>query len=356
MKIALLAHIRHPIAEPFKGGMEAHTSLLANQLIKRGHDVYLLASGDSQTQAKLVPIIDRHYDADLPWHQFHATQALFDLQTRVFEYAFEQIKQLKPDVIHNNSLHHDAIKHAYGGMWPMLSAMHVPPFEYLKQATQSYCAPYLRYSAASDVHLSQWAFGQLPACTIYNGVSTEIDADQPVHSGALWVGRIARTKGLEYAIDACVLAGMPLRILGPIEEQDYFDQQIYPRLKRHLGITYEGIVSGSHVRCAMAGAEVLVFTPVWPEPFGLVAAESIMQGTPVAGFNSGAVSEVVTDCGVVVPARDTRALAQAIRAAVKISRSHCRAQALKRFSADTMVSGYEREYQRAIEARRALSS
>ncbi|KKN50537.1 hypothetical protein LCGC14_0631900, partial [marine sediment metagenome] len=41
MRIALLAHLRHPIAPPFMGGMEAHSWHLARGLAARGHAVTL---------------------------------------------------------------------------------------------------------------------------------------------------------------------------------------------------------------------------------------------------------------------------------------------------------------------------
>lgn len=57
MRIALLAHLHHPIAEPFSGGTEMHTSLVADELVRRGHQVTLFAKGGSETTAHLVPLV-----------------------------------------------------------------------------------------------------------------------------------------------------------------------------------------------------------------------------------------------------------------------------------------------------------
>ena len=64
MRIAIVSHIRHAIAAPFMGGMEAHSHMLATVLRDRGHDVTLFASGDSKPDAgiALEPIVARHYD------------------------------------------------------------------------------------------------------------------------------------------------------------------------------------------------------------------------------------------------------------------------------------------------------
>lgn len=42
MRIAIIAHLKYPISEPFAGGLEMHTHMLARSLRERGHDVTLL--------------------------------------------------------------------------------------------------------------------------------------------------------------------------------------------------------------------------------------------------------------------------------------------------------------------------
>lgn len=347
MKIALLAHIRHPIAEPFMGGMESHTHHLANALVDRGHEVILLASADSHTKAKLTPILSEHYEATRPWHLSHKTAGFFDFQTQVFARAFELIKQIKPDVIHNNGLHHDPIKYAFHAKFAMVSAMHVPPFKYLSDSIHRHKAAHLRYTATSKAHFDQWQFDHDRASVVPNGVSCR--PRSAAQTGrALWVGRIAQTKGLHFAIDAAVQAQVGLDIVGPIEEQDYFDQYIAQRLADHESVTYHGLRDSDQVSRMMSAASVFVFTPMWEEPFGLVAVEAMAQSTPVAGFDSGAVKEVVAEAGVIVAAGDTQALSLAITKAQSISGEVCAQRARQHFSVEAMVSGYEREYQKAI--------
>lgn len=62
MRIALLAHLRHPIAPPFAGGLEAYTWNLAEGLTARGHAVTLFASGDSDPRFALDPVIPVHHE------------------------------------------------------------------------------------------------------------------------------------------------------------------------------------------------------------------------------------------------------------------------------------------------------
>ena len=61
MRIALLAHLRHPIDPPFAGGLEAYTWHLAEGLTARGHAVTLFAAGDSDRRFTLDPVIPVQY-------------------------------------------------------------------------------------------------------------------------------------------------------------------------------------------------------------------------------------------------------------------------------------------------------
>ena len=56
MRIAILAPLVEPVPPPLYGGTERVVSLLTEELVRRGHEVTLFASGDSQTTARLVPV------------------------------------------------------------------------------------------------------------------------------------------------------------------------------------------------------------------------------------------------------------------------------------------------------------
>ena len=101
----------------------------------------------------------------------------------------------------------------------------------------------------------------------------------------------------------------------------------------------------------VGGASVALVTPAWDEPFGLVAAEAMACGTPVAALSRGGLADLVTaETGALADPGDVPGLASAVRAALTLDRRQVRRQAEERLSHRTMVDGYEGVYSRALEA------
>ena len=109
MKIAVLAHIRHAIAEPFSGGMEAHCDALCRGLRAAGHEVDLFAAEGSHDPG-LVPICAAPYDDVLPWRIYRGTRELAAYQRDAFEQVLMRIGPGGYDVVHNNSLFPEIIE------------------------------------------------------------------------------------------------------------------------------------------------------------------------------------------------------------------------------------------------------
>ena len=59
MRIAQVAPPYESVPPTRYGGTERVVSLLTEELVRRGHDVTLFASGDSETSARLVPTVER---------------------------------------------------------------------------------------------------------------------------------------------------------------------------------------------------------------------------------------------------------------------------------------------------------
>src|SRR4051794_32768857 len=59
LRIAQLAPLFEAVPPPLYGGTERVVSWLSDELVRRGHQVTLFASGDSFSRAHLVPVVER---------------------------------------------------------------------------------------------------------------------------------------------------------------------------------------------------------------------------------------------------------------------------------------------------------
>ena len=355
MKIAVIAHIRHPIAEPFKGGMETHTKLLCDGLRRAGHRVTLFASSGSQDEN--LHAICGPYDAVLPWEQYRGTVELADYQAEAFEIAKQAILREDFDVVHNNSLFAELIGWCADMGIPCVTSQHVPPFQRMAEAVAS-----VRDAPGSIVTVpsrSQAEFWAASGCgnlhIVPNGVDTaRWHPGETVGDYFSWCGRITANKGLSRAVRAASLGGFALRIYGPIEDEAYFTDEIVPFLTD--AIQYRGHFDAARLREELAAARGALVTPMWDEPFGLVAAEALSCGVPVAAFDRGAIREVVGECGILVAPGDYEALAKAMANLPSIDRTECRKRAVEHLSVDAMICAYEECYQTAISGSAAASA
>jgi glycosyltransferase involved in cell wall biosynthesis len=347
MRIAVVAHVRHPVSRPFMGGMEAHSWHLVRALRARGHDVTLFASGDSDHDP--VPILPVHYDSDFPWHDHHGTEALNRHVDAGFAHTARQLLEGGFDVVHNNSLHRYPPRLARQYGIPMVTSLHVPPFDALHRAVQESPAPWSRFAVTSARQVESWWADGAPAeaHVVHNGIDTDAFPFRAEGDGsAVWAGRITPNKGTHFAVTAAQFAGIPLTIYGTVERQDYFDRMIAPYLGDR--IRYGGHLTGDALASALGRASVCLFTPLWDEPFGLAAVEAMSCGVPVAAIENGAVREVVGEAaGRFARPNEPAALGMAARKAMAIDRRIPRARVEEMFAVERMVDRYEALYDRA---------
>jgi hypothetical protein len=84
----------------------------------------------------------------------------------------------------------------------------------------------------------------------------------------------------------------------------------------------------------------------WPEPFGLVAIESMATGTPVIARRAGALPEIVEHGRSGFLVDDLQEAILAVERASSVDRALVRQLALGRFSVARMIDDYERVYGR----------
>lgn len=340
LRIALVAGVRFPIAEPFAGGMEAHTWTLASLLTRRGHEVTVFAGKGSDPALGRLEILDdvgfrpstrARGDVSMPPEEFlrehHAYQRL------MLRLATDQ----SFDVVQLNCLHYLPVAMADLLPRPPVLSLHTPPTPWLESAL--YGARRIRPVAVSSWTARAWApaLGDIPV--IGNGVDLDRWLPGPGGRQAVWTGRLVPEKGAHLAIEAAAQAGVPLVLAGPASDRRYFDDEIAPRLGR--GARWVGHLEHRDLVSLVGASAVAVVTPCWDEPFGLVVAESLAVGTPVAAFARGAVPDVLdAGSGSLAAPGDVAALADSIVAAMSLDRNAVRARAEQTCDVQRMVDAY----------------
>jgi glycosyltransferase involved in cell wall biosynthesis len=323
LRICLIASSEFPVSKPFMGGLEAHTHALASSLIRAGHDVSLFAAPGSDPDLTVTP---------LPTTGVSEYHAYLDLMLSIARGHHGPF-----DVVHNNSLHHLPIALSSFIEPPVVTTLHTPPLAWLESAAQL-AAGSSRFVAVSDSVARSWRHA-VCSVTVPNGVDT--DAWTLGHGGgnALWFGRLVPEKAPHDALLAAHAAGRCLDLAGPVHDEEYFREKVQPLMSRDD--RYLGHLSDDDLRSTVGQADVVVVTPRWDEPFGLVAAEAMACGTPVAAYDRGALREVVTtSSGVLAPAGDIGLLARAIDEAAGLDRQSVRRHAVDQFSLERMVRSY----------------
>ena len=163
------------------------------------------------------------------------------------------------------------------------------------------------------------------------------------------VGRATQEKGIAEAIDVARSASIPLKIAAKAlepKELEYVERYIRPAIGH--GVEFLGEVGPAERDPLLAGALATLMIGAWPEPFGLVAIESLATGTPVIARRAGALPEIIEHGvdGYLVDDLDEARLA--VTLVGELDRERIRRRAIERFDAPRMVADYERLYRRLI--------
>jgi len=342
VKIAIIAHLHHPIVEPYLGGTEMHTAVVADELVRRGHQVTLFAAEGSRTAARLVPLVGTDFRfGEMPGPD-GADRSDTILHDAVHG-AIQTIRSEGYDVVFNNSL--GPLPYTMLHDHPMLTVLHTPPTLAKVNAviTRPDWRPGPRHAfvSVSEFNSQSWR-AVLPEVTcVLNGIYLDqwLDTGRAEQDLAVWSGRVTPEKGLHVAIEAVRQAGMRLEFGGPVADRAYYEALIRPELDSDT--VHRGHVDHRNLGDLLGRGAVYVASSLWAEPFGLALVEAMACGTPVAALPNGAAAEVVGPAGGTI-ARDETAdgLAEAIKTARDTDRRLVRAAA-QRYDARLMMDRYE---------------
>ncbi len=341
MKIAQVAPLWERVPPPTYGGIELVVSRLTDELVRRGHDVTLFASGDSQTLAQLEAVYPRALRLD-PNVKEYDVYAMLEL-SRVYQQAAEF------DIIHS---------HLGIPALPIASLVSTPTVHTLHGSfTTDNSRIYNHHSQQSYISISdaQRTLDLNYASTVYNGINPfdyKFFAQPQDPPYLAFLGRLSPEKGPQHAIAIAKRSGWKLKIAGKVDvvDTEFYEQEIAPLIDGQQ-IEYLGEINHSQKTELLGNAAITLFPIAWREPFGLVMIESMVCGTPVIGINMGSVGEVIAHgkSGFVCDSYDE--MAEMIPDALKLDRLACRQHVENTFTVSQMVDGYEAVYQKLIQER-----
>jgi glycosyltransferase involved in cell wall biosynthesis len=341
MKIAQIAPLVESVPPPRYGGTERVVGWLCDELVRRGHEVTLFASGDSVTSATLVPCAARALrHARVTDHT--------GLTIRMLGDAFERASEF--DLLHS---HVDFLAFPFTRLVerPVVHTIHGRlDLPHLPEIYEHY--PDLALVSISNAQRLPLGIQRFMA-TVHHGLPRDLYGfRERADDYLLFLGRISPEKGPLFAVQAARRAGAHLVVAAKVDPADrtYFERDVRPVLS-HPGIEFVGEISDKEKRDLLGRARALLAPIDWPEPFGLVFIESLACGTPVITRPCGSVSELLRHGQTALIATTLEETVAAIHEVESLDRRTCRLEFEARFTVDRMASDYERVYSQALSQR-----
>jgi glycosyltransferase involved in cell wall biosynthesis len=344
MRIAQVAPLYESVPPRLYGGTERVVSWLTEKLVSLGHEVTLFASGDSVTNAQLIPgcrqalRLDPNCVDPLAHH------------TLLIEEVFSQAQNFDLIHFHIDYMHFPRSRRED---IPCLTTLHgrldIPDLLPLYREFREMPLVSISNSQREPLPWANWLR------TVYHGMPA--DALAPHEAGGKYLaflGRVSPEKGVDRAIEIAIRSGIPLKLAAKVDRADkeYFEGRIKPLLAHPL-IDFIGEIGNSEKEKFLGNAIALLFPIRWPEPFGLVTIEAMACGTPVIAYPFGSVPELIPDgrCGFLVQNIDEAV--KAVKRIGTIDRMECRRHFELNFTSDRMACDYLSIYRQLIHPKSA---
>ena len=326
MKICVIAPAVLPILgkDQKYGGIETAVSVTVEEMVRRGHEVYLFASGDSITSAKLVATTEKALGQSVS----------FDQEKAYNKKAYKLAIGLKPDVIwdntyaiHAHDLRKNKSKYLYKadivlrteylidtGDIPVVQTLHGPAKDYLPKLMHDLSVSghyFVSISKDQARRYLKYLTGKQHLGTVYHTVDLDyfnVSEKPPTRNYLFWAGRYCMEKGPHIALEVAHRLGLPMVLLGKKAEPHevaYYEKFVEPLLSKN-DKTFESSLPVPEKIKLFQNAKATMMTNLWPEPFGIVLAESMACGTPVVGPALGSLSELIDSAGALVPVDDLK--------------------------------------------------
>lgn len=339
MKILQVVPFEESVPPKKYGGIELVAYNLIEELVRRNHQVYLIASGDSNTSAELIP-----YGKKALRHLYKGEELQNAREIYKFLYPLfvaEQINRIKPDVIHNHYAWRIlATSKLYDA--PIISTMHGQMDSYNEQVV------YKKFSDQPLISISNNQREAMPNLnwikTIYNGIDPLLyhvgkKSDRKYFA---FLGRTSPEKGLSEICQMIKSTNNRLKIAAKIDpvDQEYFDKKVLPYIDGKQ-IEFLGEIGPEQKAKFLARAKALLLWLNWEEPFGLVVTEAMASGTPVIVNRRGSMQELVRHGKNGFLVDKIAEMREFLSQTDKISSQACHEIVEENFSTNAMTNQYE---------------
>jgi glycosyltransferase involved in cell wall biosynthesis len=344
LRIAHVAPVATSVPPPRSGSVQTMTSLLTEGLVARGHHVTLFATGDSQTSATLHATYPQGYWHDetmWPWEMYE----MLNLAA-----AVERARQF--DIIHYEASYYPmSLAFTRLSPTPVVQTLHHAP-------RPSEVALWQRYPEAPFIAISREQARLLAGLNVAGVVLHSVETNRFVFNERpddylLFLGRFTEGKGVLAAIDIARRSGM--RLLLAAADEAYFREHVAPHVDGRQ-IVYVGEADFATKVKLYGGARALLYPVQAGEPFGLVMAEAMACGTPVAALDRGAVREVVDEGVTGMAFADVDHLVNGLDRVLALDRRQVRRRAVEKFGVDRMVDEYVDVYHRVVRVSHAAAA
>ncbi len=347
MKVLHLGPLWFPVSRDAAGGRETFMAGLIAALDKLGCRNTLLAAGDSQTPAELIPVIPHSLTAMMK--DGLAQEAAY-FQEHQLRLALARAADF--DLVHS---------HLTPGVYSLpgrvLHTQHTPVWSDLQWFMKQH--PDLWLSTVSEFQARRLRDGGAQRVfAIHNGIDVASFTFQRGGAGLAFLGRIELDKGPDLAVRIAQELNLPLTLAGPIPfaegvkgnapivDREFFDKQIRPHLNDQ--IRYIGVVNHEQKTKLLGNAAVALLPFRGVEGFGMVSIEAMACGTPVVALASGALPEVVEPGVTGYLTHDENELGRLVLRALQLDRQKIRERVTAKFELSVVAQSYLKLYERIV--------
>ena len=357
------------------------SSILAEELVRKGHDVYSIVGKGSAIKTKKAFSLSKPFfeviskdewenlgDLRLMWQLIAPFE--MDLNLTLLDF----LKTQKVDIVNfHSTLPYYGLPFALRTGLPCVFTLHstVNPLEL--RVIKTFLDKNIHFVSISNYQRKGYPEISFRS-TVYHGIRLE-DFKFSLNGGESMViaSRFKRIKGIEFAIKVARITAKKLLIAGEVRvsENEYFYNTIQPLIEENSSLVHLlNFMNHSMIDGFFRKGKLFLFPIQWEEPFGLVMIESMATGTPVVAFARGSVPEVIKDgeTGFIVNSSpdDIRGnwiikktgiegLSEAVEhiysmpeEKYRTMRRACRAHVEKNFTVERMVDEYEKVYRKIL--------